>query len=172
MQLKYAVGILFAALLFTGHPSEVRAEAMESFSQIAAVTAAPAAEEEDNRTPEERMRARFPQPVVAGSLVGLPVQDWRDRIIGYVREVVRTPEGKIQLIVPYGEWFGWIPYGGVFDWGRRPVAVPIEVVAILGRHLNALDMGDDEFQSAPTWTPAQGRAIPPEEIIQIAISRR
>ena len=66
-----------------------------------------------------------------GDLIGLPVLDDSDRTLGYVRQVVRTPQNKIRLIVAYGGFFGW---------GARPVAVPIEVVGIEGRQLASLDM--------------------------------
>ena len=118
------------------------------------------------------MRRRYPQPVRVGFLIGLPVLDDDDSTIGYIQQVVRTPDGKIQLIVPYGRHFGWVRYGGPFNWGRRPVAVPIEVVAILARQLDALEMARDDFDDAPTWTAAEGHPIAPDETIQIALGRR
>ena len=82
-----------------------------------------------NWTPEERMNRRYPQPVKVGFLIGLPVLDEKDSTYGYIREVVRTAEGKIVLVVPYRGWLGWAPT----DWGRKTVAVPIETVAIQAR---------------------------------------
>ena len=124
-------------------------------------------------TAEEKMQARFPQPVLAGHLIGLPVLDGNDSTIGYVQQAVRTPEGKIKLIVPYGKRFGWSRNGSLVDWGRRPVAVPIEVVAILGLQIAALDLERDAFEKAATWTSKDGsRPIPSDEIIKIAIQRR
>ena len=118
-------------------------------------------------TPEERMNSRFPQPVKVGDLIGLPVLDDYDVTIGHVRNVVRTPQGKIELVVTYGGWpTGW------FDWGARPVPVPIEAVAILGRQIAALDMPPKEFAAARTWSSADGQPIPPNETIRIAITRR
>lgn len=64
----------------------------------------------------ERMERRFPQPVRVGDLAGLPVLDDRASTIGFVRQVVRTPQGAIELIVSCGGWFGR---------GSRLVAVPI-----------------------------------------------
>src|SRR4051812_26440686 len=122
-----------------------------------------AASEEKKLSPEEKMRRRFPQPVKAGDLIGLPVLDWDDATIGHVRHVVRTPQGKIQLVVTHG---------GLLGWGRRLVPVPIEVVAILARQLAALDMSRAEFDQAPTWSASQTAPIPPNEMIQIAITRR
>ena len=114
-------------------------------------------------TPEVRMRRRFPQPVKVGDLIGLRVLDDNDFTIGRVRQVVRTESGKILLIVSYGGWFGW---------GTRPVAVPIEVVAILGRQIAALDMPPHEFAAAPTWQGKDAQILPNNEMIRIALGRR
>lgn len=123
----------------------------------------PEQKSEDTETPEQKMQKRFPQPVKVGFLVGLPVLDDNDSTLGFVTRVVRTSDGKIQLIVPYGGWFGR---------GGRPVAVPIETVAILARQIAAVDMPREEFDEAPTWQEGQGMALPPDETIRIAITRR
>src|SRR4051812_38674811 len=102
---------------------------------------------------EEKMARRHTQPVRVGDLIGLPVLDDQDSTIGYIRDVVRTPAGKIQLVVPYGRWFGWAAWGGPLDWGRRPGAVPIETVAILGRQLGALALPHDALHNAPPFKP-------------------
>lgn len=123
--------------------------------------------EEEQLSPEERMRRRFPQPARVRDIVGLPVLDWRDNTLGYVQRLVRTRDGKIQLIVRYGGWFGWI------GWWQRPVAVPIEVVALIGPHVGALDMTPEQFRDAATWQPsADTTDIAGEEVIRVAIARR
>src|SRR5256885_8234575 len=114
-------------------------------------------------TPEERMNRRFPQPVRVGDLKGLRVLDDQDVTIGFVRNVVRTPQGKILLLVSQGGWFGW---------GERLVAAPIEVMAIFGRQLASLDMEPKEYASAFTWAESGGPPIPDDEIIRIALTRR
>jgi hypothetical protein len=120
---------------------------------------------------EARMQRRFPQPVRVGDLIGLPVLDDNDSTLGHVREVVRGPDGKIRLIVSYGGWLG-----GWLNWGGRPVAVPIELVGILGRQIAAIDMPRKEFATAPTWTPGAApggdQPIPAGETIRIALTRR
>jgi hypothetical protein len=121
------------------------------------------AQSEPTPTPEEAMQRRFPQPVRVGDLIGLPVLDWGDSTIGRVRQVVRTPAGKIQLIVGVGGWFGV---------GARPVAVPLEVVAILARQIDALDMTREEIEKAPTWDSSKGQPIGANEMIRIALARR
>src|SRR5436305_4225923 len=121
----------------------------------------------DQRTPEERMNRRYPQPVKVGFLIGLPMLDERDSTYGYIREVVRTPAGKIVLVVPYRAWLGWAPTG----WGRKDVAVPLETVAILARQVAALDFSADDFAAAPAYMPS-GTALAADETIKIAVYRR
>lgn len=126
---------------------------------VAQQAAAPA----PDQSPEAKMNRRFPQKVRVGDLIGLPMLDDNDVTLGKVQKVVRTPEGKIKLIVSYSKWFGWF---------GRPVAVPIEVVAILARQIASLDMPPQEYEAAPTWTQGKDEAIPDNEIIRIAITRR
>lgn len=114
-------------------------------------------------TAEERMRRRFPQPVRVGDLIGLPLLDDGSRTLGLVRQVVRTPQHKIELIVDYDGWFGW---------GARPVAVPIEVVGIQGRELASLDMPRAEYAAAPTWQQTSETAIADADSINVALARR
>ena len=151
------------------------ADAREQPVQLAA---APQAEEkkspegnEPKLSPEQKMARRFPQPIKVGDLVGLPVIDHRDSTIGYVQQVVRTPDGKIKLLVPYARWFGWLRSGDSIL-GRRLVPVPIEVVASLGKQVAALDMSREEFDAASAWEPSQGQPIPPNEIIRIGLTKR
>lgn len=138
-----------------------------------AAPAAPAVAAKDDKappSPEEKMRRRFPQPVRVGFLIGLPVLDDNDSVIGYISDVVRTPAGKIQLVVPYSPYFGWLRWGGLLN--RRLVGVPIETVVILGRQVDAVDMPPAAFDKAPTFKPSDATSIAPDTIIRIAIGRR
>jgi hypothetical protein len=123
---------------------------------------------EKELTPEQKMQKRFPHPVRVGDLIGLPVLDDDDSTIGYVRQVVRSPDGKISLIVPYSARFGWVHT----EWGKRAVAVPIETVVILARQLDAVDMPRSEFDEAPTWTPSEGQVVGADEKTLIGLGRR
>jgi hypothetical protein len=112
-----ALGLTLGGLVASG-------VAMPQTATVLAQAMVPPTGMEDEQKPmplEERMLRRFPQPVRVGFLVGLPVLDDRESTLGWVRQVVRTPQGKIRLIVSYSRWFGWF---------GRPVAVPIEVVGI------------------------------------------
>jgi hypothetical protein len=110
----------------------------------------------------ERMNRRFPQPIRVGDLIGLPVLDDRSSTLGFVRQVVRTAAGKIELIVSYSRWFGWF---------GRPVAVPIEAVGIEGRQVASLDMSRSEYAAAPTWQGRDATALPDDATIRIALAR-
>ena len=110
----------------------------------------------------ERMNRRYPQPVRVGDLIGLPVLDNRSSTLGFIRQVVRTAGGKIELIVSYSRWFGWF---------GRPVAVPIEVVGIEGRQVVSLDMTRGEYATAPTWQGQDATALPDDATIRIALAR-
>ncbi len=165
-----SVMCLAAALLFV----PARASAQETLIRLAAgagdLNAKPQAEDTEKRelTPEEKMAKRHPQPVRIGHLIGLPVLDDDDSTIGYVSQVVRSPEGKVSLIVPYGRWFGWCRW----CWGKRPVAVPIAVVTILANQLDSVDMSRDDFDEADTWEPSEDKPIPPDEKTLIALGQR
>ena len=117
----------------------------------------------DSLSPEERMQRRYPQWVTVGDLIGLPVLDDDDRTLGRVRSVVRTAAGKIHLLVPCGGFLGW---------RQRLVAVPIEVVAIAGRQIAALDMTRAEFNAAPAWSDPTSQPVPESDRIRIGLYRR
>ena len=110
----------------------------------------------------ERFNKRFPQAVRVGFLIGLPVLDDGASTLGHVRKVVRTPEGKIALIVSYSRWFGWF---------GRPVAVPIEAVGIEGQQIASLDMPRSEYAAAPTWRANNATVLPDDATIRIALAR-
>ncbi len=160
-----AAAALALAASCVANPLDVRAARAAAAADrlgrpLQVVDATPAAPDDSL---EARMSRRFPQKVRVGDLIGLPMLDDNDVTLGHVRKVVRTPEGKIRLIVSYSPWFGWF---------GRPVAVPIEAVAILGRQIASIEMPPKEYEAAPTWTDGRDQAIPENDIIRIAITRR
>lgn len=127
---------------------------------IADASSQPAPAPDDS--PEAKMARRFPQKVRVGFLVGMTLIEYDRRSLGRVEELVRTPSGKILLIVLTSRRFGWT---------RRAVAVPIEVIGILGEQVKVLDINADEFGKLPTWTEGQDTRIPDEETIRIALTK-
>jgi hypothetical protein len=114
-------------------------------------------------TPEQKMAKRYPQPVKVSFLLGLPILDENSSIIGHVYAVVRTPEGKIQMVMPLGGFFGL---------GSRLVPIPVEIVGMLGAQVAIIDMPGDRFMSSPTWTSLRAKPLDPSEVIRVAITRR
>jgi hypothetical protein len=149
-----ASGLTLAGIFAAASPATVRAQAM-----------IPPTGMMDAQHPmpmNERYLKRFPQPVRVGELVGLPVRDEQANTLGSVREVVRTAQGQIELIVSYSRWWGWF---------GRPVAVPLEKVGIEGRQLVSLDMDPDEYAEAPTWHDPSATALPVDASIRVALGR-
>jgi hypothetical protein len=112
---------------------------------------------------DERMKRRFPQPIRVGALIGARVGDNDSRTIGYIRQVVRTADGRIDVVVDCCGWFGF---------GARPVAVPLAVLGALGQEVVSLDMPRNDYVSLPTWQSAGGSALGDNDTVQIALARR
>ncbi len=115
------------------------------------------------------MRKRFPQPVRVGHLIGLPVLDDDDSTIGYVqpggarRRRQNLPDRALQRLVRL------VPA----DWGKRPVAVPIEIVTH-SVHANSIRSTCHAKISTtrPPGQPSQDKPIPPDEKTLIALGAR
>jgi hypothetical protein len=102
------IGLTVAFAMFVGLTvGEVWAEAAdESAVSQGSQSGAPAQAVPQNpqtapvdKSPEAIMSRRFPQKVRVGDLIGLPMLDDNDVTLGHVQRVVRTPQGKIRLIV-------------------------------------------------------------------------
>src|SRR5579863_1827309 len=96
MTCRTAAGLLAMAFIASMHARPPTATAagltMPMAPVLLADSAAPQAgaeTEQKTRTPEERMRARYLQPVRVGDLIGLPLLDASHSTLGYVSQVVR-----------------------------------------------------------------------------------
>jgi hypothetical protein len=100
-------------------------------------------------------------PVQVADLIDRPILDENKSVMGRVRAVVRTGDGKVQLL---------LPLGGLFGFGERLVGVPIESVALTGAQVMVVDMPPDRFQKSATWYGSNSETLAPAETI--SISRR
>jgi hypothetical protein len=100
-------------------------------------------------------------PVHVADLIDRPILDENKSVMGHVRAVVRSGDGKIQLL---------LPLGGLFGFGERLVGVPVESVALTGTQVMVVDMPPDRFQKSPTWYGSNSATLAPAETI--LISRR
>ena len=166
LQLAAAILALAAATAFSGPTDAGSPAAATDGLLVLAQAMVPPTGMNDAQNPmpmDERMNRRFPQPVRVGDLIGLPVLDDDDSTLGFVRQVVRTPQGGLELVVSYSRWFGWF---------GRPVAVPLAAVAILGRQLASLDMPPSEYAAAPTWRQTAETVVPNDATVRVALGRR
>jgi PRC-barrel domain len=158
--MRKSAPILFTALalVLTAAPVVPGERALAIAQQAPAV-----ADAKDDDSLQAKFNRRFPQEVKVDHLIGMPVLDDNDVTLGYVQKVARTPKGKIELIVSYSKWFGWF---------GRPVAVPIEAVAILARQLDSIEMKPDEYDNAPTWSQGESQILPESDTVRVALGRR
>jgi ribosomal 30S subunit maturation factor RimM len=98
-------------------------------------------------------------PVHVADLVDLPIVDESNLVMGHVRAVVRTGEGKIELL---------LPLGGLFGFGERLVPIPIESVALAGPQVVVVDMPPHRFQKTPTWYGSNSATLAAADTISIA----
>jgi len=110
---------------------------------------------------EERMHRRFPQPVRVGDLIVCPCsmtmiprsalsERWYARRRARSGSLCLTADGSVGL----------------------DVAVPIEVVIILGRQLASVDMSLSEYAAAPTWERRDARILQNDDTVLVALGRR
>jgi hypothetical protein len=97
-------------------------------------------------------------PVRVADLIDLPIVDGNKSTMGRVRAVVRTGDGKIQLL---------LPLGGLFGFGERLVPIPIESVALTGPQLTVVDMPPHRFQKSPTWYGSDSETLAAAETISV-----
>ena len=102
--------------------------------------------------------APMANPVRVADLLDLPIVDETKSTMGRVRGVVRTDDGKIQLL---------LPLGGLFGFGERLVPIPIENVALSGPQVMVLEVPPDRFQKSATWYGSKSVTLAPAETISI-----
>lgn len=121
-----------------------------------------------NMAEDERMNCRYPQPIRVSALIGARVSDNDSRTIGAIRQVVRTAQGKVEVVVDCCGWFGF---------GSRPVLVPIAVLGVFGREVASLDWERSAYEGAPAWRRSQwqesgGTVLADDDTVRIALARR
>jgi len=121
-----------------------------------------------NMAEDERMKRRYPQPIRVSALIGARVSDNDSRTVGTIRQVVRTAQGKVEVVVDCCGWFGF---------GSRQVLVPIAVLGVFGREVASLDWERSAYANAPAWQRSQwqesgGKVLADDDTVRIALARR
>ena len=112
----------------------------------------------------ERAARRFPQPVRVGDLIGRDVLKPTEAqpVLGDVMAVVRRKDGSQDVIVRVG---------GVLGIGARPIAVPVEAVALMGEYVAIMDFTPDQLRAFPTFDSAGDAPLGADETIRVGIVR-
>jgi hypothetical protein len=108
-------------------------------------------------------QARYPQPVLVGSLSGRQVIEntVMQRVLGRVAGAVRGADGVDRVL---------IDRGGVLGFGTTRVAVPVAVMALLGELVVLHDLTPDALSALPEATRPEG-PLPPDATIRIGLAR-
>jgi len=102
--------------------------------------------------------ASVANPVRVADLIDLPIVDGNKVLLGRVRGVARSEEGKIELLMPLG---------GLFGFGERLVPIPIESVALAAAAITVLEVPPDRFQQSPTWYGYKSEPLAAAETLSI-----
>ena len=111
----------------------------------------------------EAASRRFPQPVRAGDLLQRRVLEPKESqpTLGWVRQIVKQPDGHIDIVVDYG---------GLFGWFGRPIAVPVEAMALLGQYMEIVGFTPAQLDHFKTFDGA-GAVVPADSIIKVGLAR-
>jgi hypothetical protein len=107
---------------------------------------------------------RFPQPVRVGDLlqrqVLRPVES--QPTVGRVRDVVKRPDGGIDVVVDYG---------GAFGLFARPIAVPVDAMVLLGQYMEIADFTPEQLKQFKTYDATDMTPLPRDSIIRVGLAR-
>lgn len=112
---------------------------------------------------------RFPQPVRVGDLIRRQVLrpvEWQT-VLGRVEGVTRRADRAVLVVVDARD-AGW---RGALGLGARPVAVPLDALALLGEYLALMDLTPDQLRALPTFDPAGTAPVPPNDTIRMGLTR-
>ena len=112
----------------------------------------------------EAASKRFPQPVRVGDLLTRTVLQPLESqpTLGRVAGVVKQADGTIDMVVNYDVLLG------VFT---RPIAVPVDGMALLGQYVEIVDFTPKQLDQFKTFDAAGTTSLPPDSIIKVGLAR-
>ena len=108
---------------------------------------------------------RFPQPVRVGDLIDRVVLEPAESqaVLGRVRQVVRDPSGAVFVILDIGGFLGF---------GRRPVVVPVEAMALVGDAMEVVAYTPAQVSGLPTYAPTGADTpLPADASIRVGLAK-
>ena len=107
---------------------------------------------------------RFPQPVRVADLLHRAVLQAVESqtVLGHVRAIVRAADGTIEAVVDYG---------GVLGIGARPIAVPVNAIALLGQDVEIVDLKPEQLHAMPTFNGSGFTSLAEGDTIKVGLTR-
>ncbi|RVT92139.1 hypothetical protein EOD42_18140 [Rhodovarius crocodyli] len=108
-------------------------------------------------------RARYPQPVRVGDLLGRQVLEDspQQTVLGRVAGVTRDTEGVAILV----------DCCGILGFGTRRVALPVETMTLLGQFMVARGQDRQSMALLPAVAPARAAPLPVDASIRVGLGR-
>ena len=83
-------------------------------------------------------------------------------MLGHVTQVVRTDDGMVKVVVHDG---------GLFGFGGRPIAVPVEAMVLLGVEMEIVDLTPEQLDELPTYDGTGATPIAAGDTIRVGLGR-
>ena len=115
------------------------------------------------RPRSEAAKARYPQPVLVGNLIGRQVLENvpQQHVLGRVAGVACSDD-KVSVFVETG---------GLLGFGTRQVAVPVETMALLGSFLVAMELNSGKLAVLSDAPVAPGAMLSANATIRVGLAR-
>ena len=112
----------------------------------------------------EAAAKRFPQPVRVEDLIGRTVLRPLESqpVLGHVRQVVRTQDGVVDIV---------LQYGGLLGIGGRLIAVPADAMVLLGNEMEVVDFSPKQLDAFATFNGSGATAMQPQDTIRVGLAR-
>ena len=120
--------------------------------------------DEDDRSLAQKAARRYPQLVTVGALLNRKVLRPMESqpVLGTVKAIVRAKDETIQAVIDYGSLLGF---------GGRPIAVPIDAMALLSPELEIVDFEPAELDKFPTFDAAGTTPLKSNETIRVGLAK-
>ena len=143
--------------------------ALRCFVFLMLLISSSAACAQDNDLPDAQDLAdatakRFPQAVRAGDLLNRDVLEPVESrpVLGRVRAVVKEADGSIAVVMDYG---------GLLGFFSRPIAVPVNAMALLGKEMEVIDYEPGQLQKFPTFNSIGTTPLPPDTMLRVGLAK-
>ena len=112
----------------------------------------------------EAAARRFPQPIRVGDLLDRRVLQPLESqpTLGWVRSIVRRPDGTVDVVMTYG---------GLLGFFTRPIAVPVDGMALLGPYMEVLDFSPAQLDTFPTFDGSGATPLPSDSVIRVGLAK-